>query len=151
MNKTINSKICPRCNQDKPLSEFGKNKTTKSGYQSWCKKCMSEARKTSHNKKKGITIDEDNIKHNYSPLEEQFLKINYAVLSVKELALQLNRSEQAISYKLNSLGLIKKEKIKARNSAEQQFQQVLLKLNSIDLILNRIQRQLSTNAYDIKP
>lgn len=32
-------KYCSKCKTDKPLSEYWKNKTTKDGYQAWCKPC----------------------------------------------------------------------------------------------------------------
>lgn len=35
----IESKFCPRCKQEKPLIEFGKDKKNKSGYSCWCKQC----------------------------------------------------------------------------------------------------------------
>lgn len=34
-----NMKKCPRCGEIKPISEFGKNVSKKSGYESACKKC----------------------------------------------------------------------------------------------------------------
>ena len=35
MNKT-----CPKCKQEKPLSEFYKNRSRKDGLQAWCKDCF---------------------------------------------------------------------------------------------------------------
>lgn len=32
-------KYCTKCKTNKPLSEYWKNKTTKDGYQAWCKPC----------------------------------------------------------------------------------------------------------------
>ena len=36
-------KRCTNCNQNLPLSKFWKNKTTKDGYQVWCKVCWKSA------------------------------------------------------------------------------------------------------------
>ena len=33
-------KICPKCTTRKSLSEFYRNKSTKTGYSSWCKECL---------------------------------------------------------------------------------------------------------------
>lgn len=33
------TKHCPRCSQDKPMTEFGRNRSRPDGLQSWCKKC----------------------------------------------------------------------------------------------------------------
>jgi hypothetical protein len=37
-------KQCGRCKESKPLSEYNKDKYTKSGYRSQCKECMSKER-----------------------------------------------------------------------------------------------------------
>lgn len=34
-------KYCTKCKTNKPLSEYWKNKTTKDGYQAWCKPCWN--------------------------------------------------------------------------------------------------------------
>ena len=39
---SIQSKVCTKCGEDKLLSEYHKNKTTKDGYVQWCKKCRKE-------------------------------------------------------------------------------------------------------------
>jgi len=36
------TKPCPKCNTTKPLSEFGVNKYTASGFSSYCKPCMAD-------------------------------------------------------------------------------------------------------------
>lgn len=35
-------KVCTRCGEEKPRSEFSKNKTEKDGRQSWCKACYAD-------------------------------------------------------------------------------------------------------------
>ncbi len=42
---TVATKYCPKCEEDKQLSEFQKNKSTKDGLQSRCKVCTSETGK----------------------------------------------------------------------------------------------------------
>lgn len=44
MEKTIINKYCGKCKTIKPINEFALNKGKKDGYQSWCKKCLGEAR-----------------------------------------------------------------------------------------------------------
>lgn len=38
----MNTKICSQCNTEKKIIEFNKDKTSKSGYRSYCKSCRSE-------------------------------------------------------------------------------------------------------------
>lgn len=44
------TKHCPKCDQDKPLDTFGKNRSRPDGLQAWCKLCSKknqrERRKT---------------------------------------------------------------------------------------------------------
>lgn len=42
------SKICCRCKENKPFSEFTKNKSTKDGYQDLCKICKRKADKSTY-------------------------------------------------------------------------------------------------------
>ena len=43
MSETIISKRCSKCKQTKPISEFGKNRSRKTGYDYYCKICRCEA------------------------------------------------------------------------------------------------------------
>ena len=43
---TIPSKVCRKCNQIKPLTEYTKDKSKSDGLQSSCKSCESIARKS---------------------------------------------------------------------------------------------------------
>lgn len=36
------TKRCSKCGQELPLSEFSKNKSTKDGYESYCRRCKSK-------------------------------------------------------------------------------------------------------------
>ena len=46
-------KQCPRCGKILPVSEFGKNKNTKDGLQTYCKSCTNQAVKNSYCKSRG--------------------------------------------------------------------------------------------------
>lgn len=56
----MKTKTCTRCGQEKPLSEFGKNRGLKDGFSYWCRQCWrkyhaeyrekNRARITAHNK-----------------------------------------------------------------------------------------------------
>lgn len=39
-------KHCPRCNRDKPSEEFGKNRSSKDGLQTYCKSCVASYRES---------------------------------------------------------------------------------------------------------
>lgn len=39
-------KVCGKCREEKPVEYFNKNKSTCSGYSSYCKSCLSESLKT---------------------------------------------------------------------------------------------------------
>lgn len=38
----MKTKICTKCNNEKPLSDFHNDKYTKDGKTAWCKKCRNE-------------------------------------------------------------------------------------------------------------
>jgi DNA-directed RNA polymerase subunit M/transcription elongation factor TFIIS len=42
-------KICLKCNSEKELSEFNKDKRNKSGYNTQCRKCVNERRNSINN------------------------------------------------------------------------------------------------------
>lgn len=42
MNQIPLSKVCSRCNQEKPITQFHKGKNYKDGYMTWCKECHRE-------------------------------------------------------------------------------------------------------------
>lgn len=44
----MKSKQCSKCKEVKPVTEFYANKTTKDGYQSWCKTCSNNFKKAYH-------------------------------------------------------------------------------------------------------
>ena len=45
MNVTIETKVCTKCGEDKPLSEYPKRKVSKDGHRNDCKVCRSAERK----------------------------------------------------------------------------------------------------------
>lgn len=56
MSNTIQTKYCPDCKQNKPLSEFNKSRTRKGGFQSYCKSCLKAYQKTYQQSEKGKAI-----------------------------------------------------------------------------------------------
>jgi len=50
---------CSRCGKVQPIENFHRNKSKKSGYESHCKKCVSEAKAKSYEKKKKKFKDRD--------------------------------------------------------------------------------------------
>jgi thiol-disulfide isomerase/thioredoxin len=36
----MDTKICTKCKEEKPITEYYKNKLSKDGYQTWCKSCI---------------------------------------------------------------------------------------------------------------
>ncbi len=45
MIKSMKSKTCPKCGEDKTLKHFGRRSTAKDGLQTWCRTCCGEAEK----------------------------------------------------------------------------------------------------------
>ena len=43
MSEQPKTKVCSKCERELPAEYFGKNTTTKSGLQSYCKDCQKEA------------------------------------------------------------------------------------------------------------
>jgi len=62
------NKKCTKCGEVKLLTLFNKDKTKKSGYHSWCKKCSN------------------NGKHKYRNTEKGYLKMRYGSIRGKELS-----------------------------------------------------------------
>jgi hypothetical protein len=46
------SKVCSCCKIEKPLSEFGKNRSTKDGHSIYCRDCQNEKMRASRGRKK---------------------------------------------------------------------------------------------------
>jgi hypothetical protein len=46
----LETKVCSKCKESKPLSEYHRNKSIKSGYSCQCKKCFSVTGKSSYTK-----------------------------------------------------------------------------------------------------
>jgi hypothetical protein len=46
MDKEYLTKICPKCNVEKPVSDFSKNKTRKDGFEYSCRACVSRYQKS---------------------------------------------------------------------------------------------------------
>lgn len=52
-------KQCTKCNEEKPKTEYHKDKKGREGLQSWCKQCMCDsARRSSYRRKYGMTLEE---------------------------------------------------------------------------------------------
>ncbi|MDY2737538.1 hypothetical protein, partial [Intestinibacter sp.] len=49
-------KYCPKCGKTLSVSEFGKNKTTTDGLQTYCKSCTNQAVKSSYCKSRGNNV-----------------------------------------------------------------------------------------------
>jgi len=58
-------KRCTGCSETKPLTDFAKNKSRKSGIQEWCRKCIAEAAHEYRNTEKGY------LKMKYDGLKER--------------------------------------------------------------------------------
>ena len=56
-NTTIQSKVCIKCNQIKPLTEYRKNKLTSDGLQNDCKSCKLIIDKRYQDKNKQINAN----------------------------------------------------------------------------------------------
>jgi len=56
------TKRCPRCDTDKPLSEFAKNRSRPDGLQNYCKKCASLAVQMSKRNTRKVEAHEQKLK-----------------------------------------------------------------------------------------
>ena len=43
----MNTKVCVKCNIEKPVENFSKSSSSKDGLQSYCRECQSEANRAS--------------------------------------------------------------------------------------------------------
>lgn len=54
----MEEKTCLKCSAQKPISEFSKNKSTKDGFERWCRKCKAEAGAELRARRKGNPVPE---------------------------------------------------------------------------------------------
>lgn len=95
MNEPIESQVCRGCNVDKPLSDFHKDRTQKTGHKHTCKKCRSTVQgrlKTSKNKPS-------------SPVEEDLSKLA-VIRAIQELQSRYEMEyRQLLKYHRKKLGI----------------------------------------------
>jgi hypothetical protein len=53
------TKLCSKCKQEKPVSQFYKSKTSKDGYTYWCKEDMNKNRKNWKESKESKEVDNE--------------------------------------------------------------------------------------------
>lgn len=56
----LSMKICSRCKESLPLTDFNKAKSRKDGYNTFCRKCNSDYLKEHYNKNKQYYVDKAN-------------------------------------------------------------------------------------------
>jgi hypothetical protein len=72
------TKVCPKCEQSKTLSEFGKDKTKKFGVSAYCKSCANENRKTNY--KKSPEKEKEKLREYYAKNKSSFRKYSLKAL-----------------------------------------------------------------------
>lgn len=107
------NKICPKCNIDKPISEFGLHAKRKDGYQYWCRQCVNSY----YQKNRDKAIQRSNewyIKNiDYKKVyDKQYRKDNYSKIREKEKLYYENNKGKAAEYREKN-----KEIITARKKA----------------------------------
>lgn len=82
MNTKQPTKVCSKCQVEKPLSEFGKDKNRKKGIKYLCKKCFNEEHKNWRTKNpEKIKENNKQFKMNYPHLKEG-VSTNYTTFAV---------------------------------------------------------------------
>lgn len=117
LKNSAGTKVCTKCGQRKPYVEFWANKTTKDGFQYWCKDCMNKTEKKPHitdkehatplfgDKKvivQEITLTMDNVQLKCINDDMQFYPVNYGYFTLEDLADAvdlLNIAKQKLSNK----------------------------------------------------
>lgn len=61
----MNTKVCSKCGQEKPTTEFRNNRSAKDGLDRWCKPCASESQKKYYQAKGKDYLRERQLKVNY--------------------------------------------------------------------------------------
>jgi superfamily II helicase len=77
----METKVCRKCKEEKPLSEFNKNKGKKDGLHCWCRDCVKSYIKE-YNKEKWLSRGA--IKN------PKFIEMSKAVAEIKELGFQVS-------------------------------------------------------------
>lgn len=105
-------KQCTKCRELKPHSEFGPNKLTKSGLQSWCKKCHNaqtgEKRRTdpeTRNRRKAwLNSDEQREKQRVRKAQPHVKEKRRLARNLKRLNNPSLRKAERVFYKLRNAG-----------------------------------------------
>lgn len=104
MLKTITqTKICTKCNCEKELSEFGKNKYSKDSLQHYCKQCRNSIEKIK--RQNPDSNHKEILRKSYAKLKEkrlkekaEYRKLNSKVLSEKQAIYYSENKESSIDY-----------------------------------------------------
>lgn len=79
MEITTNTKVCNKCGNELPISQFYAHRGSKDGYLGHCKRCHLDIAKTKRDKAKQICADSQNPLSTFTPREliEELRKRGY--------------------------------------------------------------------------
>ena len=112
-------KVCTKCNEDKPLSEYGKRKDSKDGHRNDCKVCRNAEKKAYYeaNREKVLATE----KARYEANREE-------ILAEKKAYREANREE--IAARKKAYREVSREKVAAANKAYYEANREKLKAES---------------------
>ena len=82
----MNTKKCPKCGKELPLSEFYSNKSKPDGYGSYCKECTKLIQRKTYYKLRGLHLEPDKKEEKEVKNEPVQESRNLSLCSVQELA-----------------------------------------------------------------
>ena len=99
----MTTKICTKCNCEKELTEFGKNKYSKDSLQHYCKQCRNSIEKIK--RQNPDSNHKEILRKSYAKLKEkrlkekaEYRKLNSKVLSEKQAIYYSENKESSIDY-----------------------------------------------------
>ena len=91
----MSTRLCPKCKTSKPFSSFGKNRSTSTGLQSWCRACRSgEDRRSANLRYRGTHRAELNER------SKLYRQENREAMSAYHVAYQKKRAKEDLQYRL---------------------------------------------------
>ncbi len=158
-------KVCSQCNIEKEFTEFSKRRTSRAGYQSYCKKCGKQYRKENKeqikegNKQYRIK-NKEQIKQYYIKNKEQkkeYHKQYYIKNKEQKKEYRIKNKEQIKEYRIKNKEQIKEYRIKNKEQISKQYKQYYIKnkeqikeQNKQYYIKNREQLKEQKKQYYIK-
>lgn len=146
----MESKVCNKCGEEKPICEFSKNKTSKDGVQRKCKACAKKYREENHQKllKKKKEHYENN-KEKILEKKKDYITKNKEKVALSNKIYRESNKEKITEWKLNNReGILKyNREYQVKNADKISKKAKEYKINNYDKILTYKKQYREANKH----